>query len=110
LTHWYGRGLDPSLPATVLAKPVATMVDVLHWENIRENRAAWAGEFLYWLDPDGVFLTSVRFMPSDRVSPESIQKIRLREEWVLHGFAHMNCVNVELVAGREPARGPERSA
>jgi hypothetical protein len=51
LTGWYGRGLDPSLPAAILSKPVATMVDVWYWEKTCEKRAFWAGKFLYWLAP-----------------------------------------------------------
>jgi hypothetical protein len=99
LAQWYGRGLDSTLPEMVLSKPVATQVDVLHWQATSDRTAVWVGETLYWLDPAGMFLTSTRFVPADGVSPENIGKIRMREEWVLRVFSRMNAANGELATG-----------
>jgi hypothetical protein len=96
----YDPGVWESVREAVRQDAPDTIVHVSVWHDFGGS-ACWDGEILYWLDAQGTFLSSARVMVrpdgSDQTDAQRIFVIKVREGWVLHTFARLNCANVELV-------------
>jgi hypothetical protein len=99
--------LHDSVKQQILRDHPATIVNCVFSYDC-EGAAALACTSLYWLDSDGKFLSSGRIAafseePTTDLRMRTYAAMRLRQGWVMHTMARMNCANVKLVPVREGA-------
>jgi hypothetical protein len=112
----HGSNLDDALVEFIQKDAPATIINATAFHDF-EGSACYSGTIIYWLDASGNFLSSFRQFPAiyDGETPsleklEQRQKdmLKLREGWMLHTFARMNCANARLVEipnGSQPKHG-----
>lgn len=93
--------VHPQIAEGIRQDAPAVLIQALIWHDF-EGSACYDGNIFYWLDAQGVFVHSARdILRVERLSEADRQKnlwiYRLRESWMLHTFARMNCANVQLV-------------
>jgi len=80
----------------------ATLVNALMFHDY-EGSAAPEGNCVYWLNEQGEFLWSFRMstlaLGEEKQKEKDIcyAQMRMRQGWVMHTFARLNCANVQLV-------------
>jgi hypothetical protein len=80
----------------------ATLVNALMIHD-HGGSATPSGNCIYWLNQDGKFLWSFRMSALALDEQEEEKKtirymqMRMRQGWILHSFARMNCANARLV-------------
>jgi hypothetical protein len=112
-----GVEADPSIANLIRKDAPATVVHASVWHDL-EGSASYDAELLYGLDQNGNFLSSGRSVLRALAEPgddrEKLRRhrallVRVREGWMLHTFARLNCANVRLVprqGGRYHHRRP----
>jgi hypothetical protein len=94
-------GLDDSLCERIRADHPATILNGTVFHDF-EGSACYTGICICWLDASGSFLSSFRQFPllsgrDEDAQQAQILTLKLREGWMLHAFARMNCGNTKLV-------------
>jgi hypothetical protein len=104
-----GAETDPSIANLIRMDAPATVVHASVWHDF-EDSASYDAELLYGLDGDGNFLSSGRSVLRALTEPDDDRErlrrhrallVRVREGWMLHTFAQLNCANVRLVPRQE---------
>jgi len=94
-------GLTDQLGERIREDQPATIVDATVFHDY-EGSACVTCMCTYWLDADGNFLSSFR-TPVPRTAKDKqemnhyILRMRMRQGWIMHTFARMNCANARLV-------------
>lgn len=104
--------LEQSICELIRHDNPATMVNVVLFHDF-EGSAVFTAVIEYWLDADGKFLSSFRQVPylsgvDDERRENQIRCVKLRQGWLLHTFARLNCHNVKLLPQRAGAPGPKQ--
>jgi hypothetical protein len=78
-----------------------------------EGSAGFTAQVFWWLDAKSAFQSSFRFVIRPQAKTETelandsqyqhlLAHVKMRQGWLLHSFARMNCANVELVPMDNP--------
>ena len=105
-----GDEFDPRITEQIREDSPTTLISISLWHEI-DGSACWTGEALCWLDAAGTYQRSARIVirPGGRSAAKeeyesAVFQMRVREGWVLHAFARMNCANARLA----PISGQQR--
>lgn len=109
--HLTQLSLEDSLTERIRHDHPATIINVAVFHDF-EGAACFTGIIEYWLDDNGAFLSSFRQYPHVGFDEEGQRQqklnLQLRQGWVLHTFARLNCHNVKLVPQKAGAPSPKR--